>query len=157
MTMENILSICNAQVITTILMKKWLTILSLSGPENGFNIVCLSVCPALHQYWYHNPLTASSQPLFLFGASLWPKAREILFANASHQTRLDTRSKARRSIKVDIKGRGRSGTSWCSNPAGLYCSLTHYVQWGKQFHEPKCGSGHGCRVIAWTRQQGLAL
>ena len=26
-----------------------------------------------------------------------------------------------------------------------------------QFHEPKCGSGHVCRVIAWTRQQGLVL
>ena len=27
--------------------------------------------------------------------------------------------------------------------------------WGKQFHEPKCGSGHVCRVMAWTRHQGL--
>ena len=34
-----------------------------------------------------------------------------VFVAASHQTRLDTRSKARRPIKVGIKGRGRSGTS----------------------------------------------
>ena len=27
--------------------------------------------------------------------------------------------------------------------------------WGKQFHEPKCGFGHVCRVMVWTRQQGL--
>ena len=30
-----------------------------------------------------------------------------------------------------------------------------WAWWGKQFHEPKCGSGHVCRVTAWTRQQGL--
>ena len=51
-----------------------------------------------------------------------------IFANASHQTRLDTRSKARRPIKVEIKGRGRSGTSRGSNPADLYCSSSHLVQ-----------------------------
>ena len=34
-----------------------------------------------------------------------------IFANVSHQTRLDTRSKARRPIKVGIMGWGRSGTS----------------------------------------------
>ena len=48
-----------------------------------------------------------------------------LFANVSHQTRLDTRSKARRPIKVGINGRRRSGTSRDSNPAGLCCSLSH--------------------------------
>ena len=32
--------------------------------------------------------------------------RSLLFVAASHQTRLDTRSKARRPIKVGIKGRG---------------------------------------------------
>ena len=32
-----------------------------------------------------------------------------IFANVSHQTRLDTRSKARRPIKVGIKGGERSG------------------------------------------------
>ena len=30
-----------------------------------------------------------------------------------------------------------------------------WAWWVKQFHEPKCGSGHVCRVMAWTRQQGL--
>ena len=30
-----------------------------------------------------------------------------------------------------------------------------WAWWGKQFHEPKCGSGHVCRVMAWIRQQGL--
>ena len=30
-----------------------------------------------------------------------------------------------------------------------------WAWWCKQFHEPKCGSRHVCRVMAWTRQQGL--
>ena len=30
-----------------------------------------------------------------------------------------------------------------------------WAWWGKQFHEPKCGSGQICRVMAWTRHQGL--
>ncbi len=59
-----------------------------------------------------------------------------LFVAASHQTRLDTWSKARRPIKVGKKGRGRSGTSRDSNPAGLCCSSTHLVQC-----EPDVGPG----------------
>ena len=51
-----------------------------------------------------------------------------IFVAASHQTRLDTRSKARRPIKVGIEGRGRSGTSRDSNPACLCCSSAHLVQ-----------------------------
>ena len=51
-----------------------------------------------------------------------------VFVTASHQTRLDTRSKARRPIKVGIKERGRSGTSRDSNPACLCCSSAHLVQ-----------------------------
>ena len=51
-----------------------------------------------------------------------------LFVAASHQTRLETWSKTRRPIKVGIKGRGRSGTSGDSNPAGLCCSSAHLVQ-----------------------------
>ena len=42
----------------------------------------------------------------------------MLFIATSHQTGLDTRSKARRLIKVELKGRERSGTSRDSNPAG---------------------------------------
>ena len=49
----------------------------------------------------------------------------IVFVAASHQTGLDTRSKARKPIKVGIKGRERSETSRDSNPAGLCCSSTH--------------------------------
>ena len=30
-----------------------------------------------------------------------------------------------------------------------------WAWWGKQFHEPKSGSGHVCQVMAWTRHQGL--
>ena len=56
--------------------------------------------------------------------------RPPLFANVSHQTRLDTRSKARRPIKVGIKGRGRPRRSRGSNPARLCRSLTHKVQCG---------------------------
>ena len=64
---------------------------------------------------------------------------------ASHQTRLDTRSKARRPIKVGIKGRGRSGTSRDSNPACLCCSSAHLVQCGpdeaSSFTNPNAGPG----------------
>ena len=94
---------------------------------------------------------------FCVVANIFPFA--YLFVAASHQTRLDAWSKARRPIKVGIKKRGRLGTSRDSNPASLCCSSAHLVamwaSWGKQFHEPKCGSGHVCRVMAWTRQQGL--
>ena len=54
--------------------------------------------------------------------------RAVVFVAASHQTRLDTRSKARRPIKVGIKGRGRSGRSRDSNPACQCCSSAHLVQ-----------------------------
>ena len=57
-----------------------------------------------------------------------PIVKLHVFVTASHQTRLDTRSKARRPIKVGIKGRGRSGTSRDSNPACLCCSSAHLVQ-----------------------------
>ena len=30
-----------------------------------------------------------------------------------------------------------------------------WTWWGKLFHEPKSGSGHVWRVMAWTRHQGL--
>ena len=30
-----------------------------------------------------------------------------------------------------------------------------WAWWSKQFHTPKCGPGHVCRVMAWARQQGL--
>ena len=68
-----------------------------------------------------------------------------IFANASHQTRLDTRLKARRPIKVGIKGEGRSGTSRDSNPAGLCCSSAHLVQCepdeASSFTNPNVGPG----------------
>ena len=68
-----------------------------------------------------------------------------VFVAASHQTRLDTRSKARRPIKVGIKGRGRSGTSRDSNPAGLCCSSAHLVQCepdeASSFTNPNVGPG----------------
>ena len=68
-----------------------------------------------------------------------------LFVAASHQTRLDTWSKARRPIKVGIKGRGKSGTSRDSNPAGLCCSSAHLVQCepdkASSFTNPNLGPG----------------
>ena len=51
-----------------------------------------------------------------------------IFVAASNQTRLDTRSKARRPIKSGDKGEGRSGTSRDSNPAGQCCSSAYLVQ-----------------------------
>ena len=71
--------------------------------------------------------------------------RYQVFVAASHQTRLDTRSKARRPIKVGIKGRGRSGTSRDSNPACLCCSSAHLVQCepdeASSFTNPNVGPG----------------
>ena len=71
--------------------------------------------------------------------------RSRVFVAASHQTRLDTRSKARRPIKVRIKGRGRSGTSRDSNPACLCCSSAHLVQCepdeASSFTNPNVGPG----------------
>ena len=66
-----------------------------------------------------------------------------LFVVASHQTRLDTWSKARRPIKVGIKGRARSGTSRDSNPAGLCCSSAHLYEPDKasSFTNPNVGPG----------------
>ena len=72
-------------------------------------------------------------------------AARPVFVAASHQTRLDTRSKARRPIKVGIKGRGRSGTSRDSNPASLCCSSAHLVQCepdeASSFTNPNVGPG----------------
>ena len=73
------------------------------------------------------------------------QGRNPIFVAASHQTRLDTRSKARRPIKVGIKGRGRSGTSRDSNPACLCCSSAHLVQCepdeASSFTNPNVGPG----------------
>ena len=74
-----------------------------------------------------------------------PGALCQIFVAASHQTRLDTRSKARRPIKVGIKGRGRSGRSRDSNPACLCCSSAHLVQCepdeASGFTNPNVGPG----------------
>ena len=69
----------------------------------------------------------------------------VVFVAASHQTQLDTRSKARRPIKVGIKGRGRSGRSRDSNPACQCCSSAHLVQCepdeASSFTNPNVGPG----------------
>ena len=77
-----------------------------------------------------------------------PKSRTgpgAVFVAASHQTRLDTRSKARRPIKVGIKGRRKSGTSQDSNPACQCCSSAHLVQCepdeASSFTNPNVGPG----------------
>ena len=82
------------------------------------------------------------------GPSCGPKSRTgpgVVFVAASHQTRHDTRSKARRPIKLGIKGRGRSGRSRDSNPACLCCSSAHLVQCepdeASSFTKPNVGPG----------------
>ena len=50
-------------------------------------------------------VNATAQNAGFLLKALRQKARQV-FVAASHQTRLDTRSKARRPIKVGIKGRG---------------------------------------------------
>ena len=82
---------------------------------------------------------------FTHASSPFPVMDLCLFVAASHQTRLDTRSKARRPIKVGMKGRGRSGTSRDSNPAGLCCSSAYLVQCepyeASSFTNPNVGPG----------------
>ena len=67
-----------------------------------------------------------------------------LFVAASHQTGLDTRSKARRSIKVGIRG-GKVGNESRLEPAGLSCSSAHLVQCepdeASSFTNPNVGPG----------------
>ena len=75
-----------------------------------------------------------------------------LFVAASHKTRLDTWSKARRPSKVGIKGRGMSGTSWSMLLIGSLVAIWALLH--KQFHEPRCVR-HVCWVMAWTRHQVL--
>ena len=82
---------------------------------------------------------------WLIYLSLPAIGEDLVFVAASHQTRLDTRSKARRPIKVGIKGRGRSGRSRDSNPACLCCSSAHLVQCepddASSFTNPNVGPG----------------
>ena len=84
--------------------------------------------------------TQQTKPSFFIG-----RISLCLFFAASHQTRLDTWSKARKPIKVGIKGRGRSGTNRDSNPAGLCCSSAHLVQCepdeASSFMNPNVGPG----------------
>ena len=92
---------------------------------------------------------ATSKSVFIvfhvFFKSLQSHHTLSIFVAASHQTRLDTRSKARRPIKVGIKGRGRSGRSRDSNPACLCCSSAHLVQCepdeASSFTNPNVGPG----------------
>ena len=92
-------------------------------------------------------LGAYSAPSLLLVSSTHPARMPDgpIFVAASHQTRLDTRSKARRPIKVGIKGRGRSGRSRDSNSACLCCSSAHLVQCGpdeaSSFTNPNVGPG----------------
>ena len=67
-----------------------------------------------------------------------------LFVAASHQTRLDTRSKARRPIKVGIKGRevgNEPRLEPCLSVLLISSLSAMWAWWGKQFLEPKCESG----------------
>ena len=97
------------------------------------------VLTSTHRVFPHNCL------VFLRYIHIFMKLLCLVFVDASHQTRLDTRSKARRPIKVGIKGRGRSGMSRDSNPACLCCSSAHLVQCepdeASSFTNPNVGPG----------------
>ena len=90
--------------------------------------------------WFRAPIRHECQT-----AQLKSRGRAVVFVAASHQTRLDTRSKVRRPIKVGIKGRGRSGRSRDSNPACQCCSSAHLVQCepdeASSFTNPNVGPG----------------
>ena len=75
---------------------------------------------------WNNPGKRVAHSLSSQYSSYWKESST--FVSVSHQTRLDTRAKARSPIKVGIKRRGRSGTSRDSNPAGLCCSSAHLMR-----------------------------
>ena len=77
----------------------------------------------------------------------------IVFATASHQKGLDTRSMTRKPIVPRIKKMGRSGKSQGSSPAGLCCSSTHLLQCGS--NEPCCFLDANLGPGTW--QQGLVI
>ena len=108
-----------SNLLETVLAVIFLITMTVSHRENLLTMV--------NRYWYP-----------------WHMGRG-LFVAASHQTGLDTRSKARRPIKVGIRGKGRSGTSQDSNPAGLCCSSAHLVQCepdeASSFTNPNVGLG----------------
>ena len=77
----------------------------------------------------------------------------MIFVTAFHLTGLETRSKARKPIKLGIKGRGRSGTSRDSNPASHWPTRCHvdlcYLSYVPPTHE------WGTRpFLRWIRLQG---
>ena len=90
-------------------------------------------------------LVSSTHPARMTDSPAKRPGGSLLFVVASHQTRLDTRSKARRPIKVGIKGRGKSGTSQDSSPAGQCCWSAHLVQCeldeASSFTNPNVGPG----------------
>ena len=99
-----------------------------------------------HEKWGQRRKLSWIRPHGMRDSSLMSFAGALpIFVAASHQTRLDTRSKARRPTKVGIKGRGRSGRSRDSNPACLCCSSAHLVQCepdeASSFTNPNVGPG----------------
>ena len=75
------------------------------------------------------------------GALIKPKEKNVpIFANVSHQTRLDIRSKARRPIKVGIKGRG--GREWAETWT-LQVYAAHWLTW--------CNVSLMRQAVSWTQ------
>ena len=106
----------------------------------------MEVRQVYHEKWGQRRKLSWIRPHGMRDSSLMSFAGAChLFVAASHQTRLDTRSKARRPVKVGIKGRGRSGRSRDSNPACLCCSSAHLVQCepdeASGFTNPNVGPG----------------
>ena len=86
-----------------------------------------------------------------------------LFVAASHQTRLDTSSKARRPIKVGIKGKEKLETSRDSNPAAhqLVLLMLGSTASGVFRVPPRSGmafpttSGLYCLEVYWQLHRGF--
>ena len=114
--------------------------------DMGIMYICHNLSPdmTLHKMMTHGRLILGIKAGEGSHRLTWCNMSHV-FVAASHQTRLDTRSKARRPIKVGIKGRGRLGTSRDSNPACLCCSSAHLVQCepdeASSFTNPNVGPG----------------
>ena len=79
---------------------------------------------------------------------LLPTLLGPIFVAVSHQTGLDTRSKARRPIKVGIKGKEIRERAETRTLLVIDQLSAMWVKWGKQYHGSKSRSGHVCQNIA---------
>ena len=115
--------------------------------RKGFLPAIICVCTIFLQYIFLLLISVSCHHLNL------PLTITSMYLSLP-PTRLDLTQgqKARWPIKVGIKGEGKVGNKPrlkpCRSVLLIDPLIAMWVQWDKQFHESKFGSGHVCQVIA---------